>query len=52
MVGTDLSDGRIFPGFSVHEELAMLVGAGLSPMDALRAATLTRPILEAVRRRV
>jgi len=41
MVGTDLSDGRIFPGFSVHEELALLVGAGLSPMDALRAATLT-----------
>jgi imidazolonepropionase-like amidohydrolase len=41
MVGTDLSDGRIFPGFSVHEELALLVVAGLSPIEALRAATLT-----------
>jgi imidazolonepropionase-like amidohydrolase len=39
MVGTDLSDGRIFPGFSVHEELALLVDAGLTPAQAIEAAT-------------
>ena len=39
MVGTDLADGRIFPGFSVHEELALLVEAGLTPAEAIAAAT-------------
>lgn len=39
MVGTDLSDGRIFPGFSVHEELALLVQAGFTPSEAIQAAT-------------
>jgi imidazolonepropionase-like amidohydrolase len=39
MTGTDLSDGRIFPGFSVHEELALLVEAGFTPSDAIQAAT-------------
>jgi imidazolonepropionase-like amidohydrolase len=39
MTGTDLSDGRIFPGFSVHEELAMLVEAGFSPNEAIQAAS-------------
>jgi imidazolonepropionase-like amidohydrolase len=39
MVGTDLSDGRIFPGFSVHEELALLVEAGFTPAQAIEAAT-------------
>jgi imidazolonepropionase-like amidohydrolase len=39
MTGTDLSDGRIFPGYSVHEELELLVAAGLPPGDALQAAT-------------
>ena len=39
MVGTDLSDGRIFPGFSVHEELALLVDAGFTPAQAIEAAT-------------
>jgi imidazolonepropionase-like amidohydrolase len=29
-----------FPGFSLHDELAILVEAGLSPMAALQAATL------------
>jgi len=28
------------PGFSLHDELALLVAAGLSPLEALRAATL------------
>jgi len=39
MVGTDLADGRIFPGFSVHEELALLVDAGFTPYEALQSAT-------------
>lgn len=29
-----------FPGFSLHDELALLVEAGLSPLEALQAATL------------
>jgi imidazolonepropionase-like amidohydrolase len=39
MTGTDLADGRIFPGFSLHEELALLVEAGFSPNEAIQAAT-------------
>jgi hypothetical protein len=40
MVGTDAGDSFIFPGSSVHDELRELVTAGLSPAEALRAATL------------
>lgn len=29
-----------FPGFSLHDELALLVESGLTPLNALRAATL------------
>lgn len=29
----------VYPGFSLHSELEALVAAGLSPTDALRAAT-------------
>jgi hypothetical protein len=39
MAGTDANDTMIVPGFSLHRELALLVEAGLSSMDALRAAT-------------
>ena len=39
MAGTDANDTMVFPGFSLHDELRHLVAAGLSPMDALRAAT-------------
>jgi len=41
LAGTD-TDGQtpfLFPGFSLHEELELLVECGMSPMDALRAAT-------------
>lgn len=38
-VGTDTSNPFVFPGYSVHVELELLVEAGLSPMDALVAAT-------------
>jgi hypothetical protein len=39
LVGTDAMNPGVVPGFSVHDELADLVGAGLQPSDALRAAT-------------
>ena len=39
MTGTDLADGRIFPGYSVHEELALLVEAGFPAAEAIAAAT-------------
>lgn len=40
MAGTDTAAGvRVYPGFSLHEELGLLVQAGLTPMQALQAAT-------------
>lgn len=38
--GTDHVSPYIFAGFSLHDELAMLVEAGLTPMQALQAATI------------
>ena len=38
--GTDTPIGFAIPGYSLHAELEMLVRAGLSPMEALSAATL------------
>ncbi len=32
--------GRLAPGFGLHRELALLVEAGLTPLEALRAATI------------
>jgi imidazolonepropionase-like amidohydrolase len=41
LAGTDTAAGvRVYPGFSLHDELDLLVEAGLSPMQALQAATL------------
>jgi imidazolonepropionase-like amidohydrolase len=40
LAGSDCSNPYVFPGFSLHDELALLVEAGLSPADALRAATV------------
>ncbi|MEP7344463.1 MAG: amidohydrolase family protein [Gemmatimonadaceae bacterium] len=39
LVGTDAPTPAAVPGFSVHEELANFVAAGMTPYDALRAAT-------------
>ena len=39
LAGTDSAAPYIIPGFSLHQELALLVEAGLSPMQALQAAT-------------
>ena len=39
LVGTDSPHPFVMPGWSVHDELANFVAAGLSPYEALRAAT-------------
>jgi imidazolonepropionase-like amidohydrolase len=39
LAGTDSPAPYVFPGSSLHEELALLVEAGLTPMQALQAAT-------------
>ncbi|ANZ42771.1 hypothetical protein BBK82_15595 [Lentzea guizhouensis] len=39
LVGTDTGNPYTYAGFSVHDELELLVEAGLSPLAALRAAT-------------
>jgi imidazolonepropionase-like amidohydrolase len=39
LAGTDTTAPFIFPGSSLHEELALLVQAGLTPMQALQTAT-------------
>jgi cytosine/adenosine deaminase-related metal-dependent hydrolase len=40
MAGTDCPIFFLTPGRSLHQELAVLVEAGLSPLDAIKAATL------------
>jgi len=37
--GTDTGAPVLFPGFALHDELLLLVRAGLTPMQALQAAT-------------
>jgi len=39
MAGTDIAAPNVFPGWSLHEDIAYLVEAGLTPMQALQAAT-------------
>jgi imidazolonepropionase-like amidohydrolase len=41
MAGTDSAAPNVFPGFSLHEDVWYMVQAGLSPMQALQAATST-----------
>jgi imidazolonepropionase-like amidohydrolase len=40
LAGTDPPTRDVFPGFSLHDELGLLVKAGLSPLEAIQAATL------------
>jgi imidazolonepropionase-like amidohydrolase len=40
LAGTDLGTTGIIPGASLHDELTLLVAAGYTPVEALRAATL------------
>ena len=40
LAGTDAPEPFVPPGFSMHQELELLVESGLSPAEALRCATL------------
>ena len=40
LAGTDTPNPYTYPGFSLPDELELLVSAGLSPMEALQTATL------------
>lgn len=39
MAGSDVGNPYVFPGFSLHDELELLVEAGFTPLQALQAAT-------------
>jgi hypothetical protein len=39
LAGTDCTAAYVIPGFSLHDELALYVDAGLTPMQALQTAT-------------
>jgi len=39
LAGTDAMNPHCFPGFGIHDELALLVDAGMSPLAALQTAT-------------
>jgi imidazolonepropionase-like amidohydrolase len=39
LAGTDTPNPFVYPGFGLHDELGLLVLAGLTPMEALQAAT-------------
>lgn len=40
LAGTDLASNFLMPGFSLHDELSLMVEAGLSPLAALQTATI------------
>lgn len=37
--GSDAANQLLIPGYSLHEEMSLLVAAGLSPLEAITAAT-------------
>ena len=39
LAGTDAPNAYVIAGFGLHDELALLVRAGLTPMQALESAT-------------
>ena len=41
IAGTDTPIGFLTPGFSLHKELELQIEAGLTPLQALRSATIT-----------
>jgi imidazolonepropionase-like amidohydrolase len=43
--GTDAANQMLVPGYSLHQEMQLLVGAGLPPRDALLAATRNGALL-------
>jgi hypothetical protein len=39
LAGTDTGDPFVLPGFALHDELALLVRAGMTPLEAIQSAT-------------
>lgn len=39
LAGTDMPQAFVYPGFSLHDELELLVRSGVTPLEALRSAT-------------
>jgi len=53
LAGTDTPPGVfVFPGFSLHEELQLLVRAGFTPLEALQAATLNPAVFLGLEQRL
>ena len=46
MAGSDGPDPFVFPGFSLHDELELLVRSGFTPLQALQSATLNPALFE------
>jgi len=44
IAGTDFPNPYVFPGFSLHDELSLMVKGGMSTYDALKSATLNAAI--------
>ena len=44
LAGTDFPNAYVFPGFSLHDELELMVKGGMSALDALKSATLNAAI--------
>ena len=44
-VGTDAANQMLIPGYSVHREMELLVAAGLTPDEAISAATRNGALL-------
>jgi imidazolonepropionase-like amidohydrolase len=40
LAGSDCPNPYVYPGFSLHDELGLLVHSGLTPAEALRTATI------------
>jgi imidazolonepropionase-like amidohydrolase len=40
LAGTDYDNPYAFPGFGLHDEMALFVESGMKPIDALRTATI------------
>lgn len=40
LAGSDAPNPEVYPGFSLHDEIELLVQAGLSPLAALQTATI------------
>jgi len=40
LAGTDTGNPYVMPGFSLHDELQLLVKSGLTPLEALQTATI------------